>query len=255
MSSATHVVGIDLGTSNCAVAFARVAEGSEAVVTDFPIPQLQRPGQVAAQPLLPSALYIPAPNELAPGAATLPWGGSPALIVGEFARWQGSRVPGRLVSSAKSWLCHPGVDRTAPILPWGASPDVEKISPTRASSLLLAHIAAAWNTANPSAPLAQQEVVITVPASFDEVARALTVSAARQAGLEKFTLVEEPQAAFYDFTSRHRHDLTEALAGLRLILVVDVGGGTTDFTMISVALGADGTVLQRLAVGEHQMME
>jgi molecular chaperone DnaK (HSP70) len=252
--SATHVVGIDLGTSNCAVASAQIAAGADAAIIDFPIPQLQRSGQVRAQPLLPSCVYLPAQSELPAGATTLPWGDSPSLIVGEFARWQGTRVPGRMVASAKSWLCHPGVDRTAPILPWGAPADVSKISPTQASSLLLAHMAAAWNAAHPTAPLAAQEVVITVPASFDEVARALTVSAARQAGLEKFTLVEEPQAAFYDFTSRHRADLADALAGVRLVLVVDVGGGTTDFTLISVAVGDEGPVLKRIAVGEHLML-
>jgi molecular chaperone DnaK (HSP70) len=252
--SATHVVGIDLGTSNCAVAFARVAEAADAAIVDFPVPQLQRPGQVGAQPLLPSCLYVAGPHELAAGAAELPWGASPPLIVGEFARWQGARVPGRLVASAKSWLSHAGVDRTAAILPWGAPPDVEKISPLHASSLLLAHLRAAWDAAHPAAPLAGQEVVITVPASFDEVARALTVGAARQAGLEKFTLVEEPQAAFYDFTTRHRQDLAETLEGVRLVLVVDVGGGTTDFTLIAVAVGAEGPVLRRIAVGDHLML-
>ncbi len=254
-ASATHVVGIDLGTSNCAVAFARVAAGADATVTDFPIPQLQRPGQVSAQPLLPSALYLPAEHELPPGATALPWNPAPPPpIVGEFARWQGSRVPGRLVASSKSWLCHPGVDRTAPILPWGAPAEIQKLSPTTASSLLLAHLSSAWNHAHPSAPLSAQEVVITVPASFDEVARALTVTAARQAGLEKFTLVEEPSAAFYDFTSRHRNDLSDTLAGIRLVLVVDVGGGTTDFTLIAVGVGEDGPVLKRIAVGEHLML-
>jgi len=250
----SHVIGIDLGTSNCAVAFARVAEGADATITDFPVPQLQRPGQVATLPLLPSCLYVPGEHELAAGMAALPWSESPPLIVGEFARWQGARVPGRLVASAKSWLCHGGVDRTAAILPWGAPADVPKVSPMHASSLLLAHLAHAWDHAHPQARLAAQEVIITVPASFDEVARALTVTAARQAGFEKFTLVEEPQAAFYDFTSRHRHDLAEALAGIRLVLVVDVGGGTTDFTLISVALGDDGPVLKRIAVGEHLML-
>src|SRR5688500_9430558 len=122
-ASASHIVGIDLGTSNCAVAFARVGD-AEPTITDFPIPQLQRIGQVAAQPLLPSCLYVPGQHELAAGGTALPWDPSPALIVGEFARWQGSRVPGRLVSSAKSWLCHSGVDRTAPILPWGAPPEI-----------------------------------------------------------------------------------------------------------------------------------
>ncbi len=249
-----YVVGIDLGTSNCAVAFARVAEGADAAVVDFPVAQLQRPGQVAAQPLLPSCLYVPSEHEIAPGAAQLPWGESPALIVGEFARWQGARVPGRLVASAKSWLCHAGVDRTAPILPWGAPAEVTKVSPMHASGLLLSHMAKAWSAAHPDAPLSAQEVVITVPASFDEVARSLTVGAARQAGLEKFTLLEEPQAAFYDFTSRHRRDLAEALTGVRLVLVVDVGGGTTDFTLIAVALGDEGPVLKRIAVGEHLML-
>jgi molecular chaperone DnaK (HSP70) len=250
----SFVVGIDLGTSNCAVAFADTAAGAAASVSDFAIPQVQRPGQVGAQPLLPSCLYVAGEHELAAGAARLPWGDSPPLIAGEFARWQGARVPGRLVASAKSWLCHAGVDRTAAILPWGAPPEVKKISPMEASARLLSHLAQAWDAAHPAAPLAQQEVVITVPASFDEVARALTVSAARQAGLEKFTLVEEPQAAFYDFTSRHRTDLAEALAGVRLALVVDVGGGTTDFTLIAVGVGEEGPVLKRVAVGEHLLL-
>jgi molecular chaperone DnaK (HSP70) len=252
--TASHVVGIDLGTSNCAVAYARIAGSAEPSIVDFPVPQLQRPGQIAAQPLLPSCLYVPGEHELAAGATRLPWGGPPGVVVGEFARWQGAQVPGRLVASAKSWLCHPGVDRTAAILPWGAPAEVTKVSPMEASGLLLSHLASAWNAAHPDAPLADQEVVVTVPASFDEVARALTVSAARQAGLEKFRLLEEPQAAFYDFTSRHRHDLPDALAGVRLVLVIDVGGGTTDFTLISVALGEEGPVLKRIAVGEHLML-
>jgi molecular chaperone DnaK (HSP70) len=265
-SSAQFVVGIDLGTSNCAVAFAPVTS-ADATVSDFRIQQLTRPGQVEPLPLLPSALYLPTATEFSPAALQLPWpdpvaprvsppapSSSLAPLIGAFARQHGSRIPARLVSSAKSWLCHPGVDRTAPILPWGAPADVEKLSPTTASSLLLGHMAAAWNHAHPQARLAEQEVVITVPASFDEVARALTVTAARQAGLEKFTLVEEPQAAFYDFTSRHRADLSDALAGVRLVLVVDVGGGTTDFTFISVGLGEDGPVLKRIAVGEHLML-
>ncbi len=254
-SSASYVVGIDLGTSNCAIACAHLAAGAAATVSDFQIQQLQRPGQAGPQALLPSSLYLPTPTELAPGSTALPWDPAPPPpLVGEFARWQGSRVPGRLVASAKSWLCHPGVDRTAPILPWGAPLDVAKLSPTTASSLLLAHMAAAWDHAHPGAPLSAQEVVITVPASFDEVARALTVTAARQAGLEKFTLLEEPQAAFYDFTTRHRADLAEVLSGTRLVLVVDVGGGTTDFTLISVGVGEDGPVLKRIAVGEHLML-
>jgi len=256
--SATHVIGIDLGTSNCAVAFALLAEGTEAIVRDFPIPQLQRPGQVAPQPLLPSSLYTPAAQELPPGSSRLPWetdlAAEPAFIVGEFARWQGARVPGRLISSSKSWLCHPGVDRTAAILPWGAPADVPKLSPLDASARLLKYLAQAWDAAHPEAPLATQEIVLTVPASFDEVARALTVSAAQQAGFKTFTLVEEPQAAFYAFTAHQGAKLADALDGVRLVLVVDVGGGTTDFTLVQISLGEDGPVLKRIAVGDHVML-
>jgi molecular chaperone DnaK (HSP70) len=252
--SSSFIIGIDLGTTNCALAFANPADGADVPTVDFPIQQLQRPGEVAALPLLPSYLYVSGDHELPPGSTQLPWGESPRLIAGAFARWQGSRVPGRLIASAKSWLCHPGVDRSAPILPWGAPVDVIKISPVDASARLLAHIVSAWNDAHPDAPLAGQEVVITVPASFDEIARSLTVTAARQAGLEKFTLVEEPQAAFYDFTARHRDNLAGVLRDVRLVLVVDVGGGTTDFTLIQVGVGPDGPLLRRIAVGDHLML-
>jgi len=254
MPSPSYIIGIDLGTTNCAVAFVNPAQGVDSPVIDFPIPQLQRPGEVAAMPLLPSCLYVTGDHELPPGSTQLPWSQSPKLIAGAFARWQGARVPGRLVASAKSWLCHAGVDRSAPILPWGAPTGVVKVSPVAASALLLSHMAAAWNATHPDAPMAQQEVVITVPASFDEVARALTVNAARQAGLEKFTLVEEPQAAFYDFSAHHRHDLADVLKDVRLVLVVDVGGGTTDFTLIQTDVASDGPALRRIAVGDHLML-
>ncbi|HET9450983.1 MAG TPA: Hsp70 family protein [Aggregicoccus sp.] len=257
-----HIVGIDLGTTHCAVAAVDPSRGgASAPVEDFPVPQLVALGEVAARKLLPSCLYVPAGAELAPESLRLPWSAAgaegpaaAAPIVGEFARWQGARVPGRLVASAKSWLCHPGVDRAAPILPWGAPAEVAKLSPVEASALLLRHMAQAWDAAHPAAPLAQQEVVITVPASFDEAARALTVSAARRAGLERFTLLEEPQAAFYDFTARHRVDLASALERVRLVLVVDVGGGTTDFTLVHAGVSPEGPMLRRLAVGEHLML-
>jgi molecular chaperone DnaK (HSP70) len=250
----SYVIGIDLGTSNCAVAFADVSHGATASVHDLLVPQIQRVGQVGEQPLLPSALYIPGENELPAGATTLPWGDTPTRVVGEFARWQGARVPGRLVTSAKSWLCHAGVDRTANILPWGAPADVEKVSPIEASAEYLRHIARAWQRRFPNASIAEQSVVVTVPASFDEVARALTVDAARKAGLSKFTLLEEPQAAFYDFTARHRHNLASVLGNIRLVLVVDVGGGTTDLTLVQVPASEGGPQLQRIAVGEHLML-
>ncbi|MCY1021218.1 Hsp70 family protein [Pyxidicoccus sp. MSG2] len=250
-----RIVGIDLGTTHCAVASVDPSKGAGAPVEDFPIPQLVRQGEVAPRALLPSTVYVPAGQELAAESLKLPWGddGGP-WVVGELARWQGARVPGRLVSSAKSWLCHPGVDRSAPILPWGAPADVQKLSPVDASALLLTHMARAWDFAHPDEPLSKQEVVITVPASFDEAARALTVSAARKAGLEKFTLLEEPQAAFYDYTARHRTGLEQTLSNVRLVLVVDVGGGTTDFTLVHAGVSPEGPMLRRLAVGDHLML-
>lgn len=250
----SYIIGIDLGTTNCALAYAALTADPTPSVSDFAIPQLTRPGEVAAQSLLPSCLYVPGEHELPAGSTRLPWGQSPAFIAGEFARWQGARVPGRLVASAKSWLCHSGVDRTAPILPRGAPGEVAKISPVEASTHFLAHLAAAWNHAHPQAPLAEQEVVITVPASFDEAARALTAEAARRAGFQKFTLVEEPQAAFYDFISHHQRDLADLLKDARLILVVDVGGGTTDFTLIQAGVSPQGPILRRLAVSDHLML-
>jgi len=255
MSAARFIVGIDLGTSNCAVAFTEPAAGAAAKVVDFPVPQLARPGEVAARPLLPSFVYLPNDGEFPVGALRLPWA-EPPHVIGELARWQGSRVPGRVVSSAKSWLCHPGVDRQAPILPWGALPDVPRMSPVAAQAALLKHLASAWDAAHPDALLKDQEVALTVPASFDEAARALTLQAARDAGFElnKLNLLEEPQAAFYDFTARHRDTLAQALTGVRLVLVVDVGGGTTDFSLVKVAMLPEGPALQRLAVGDHLLL-
>jgi len=201
----------------------------------FPIEQLIAPGAVAARPLLPSVRYHPAEGELAPGDVQLPWsfadpGEVANAVLGELARERGTRVPGRLVASAKSWLSHAGVDRTAPILPWGAVEEIPKVSPVAASASYLACIKAAWNRRFPRQPLERQEVVLTVPASFDEAARTLTVEAARLAGLPQLRLLEEPQAACYDWLHRHRGEIATALGESRLLLVCDVGGGTTDLT-------------------------
>jgi molecular chaperone DnaK (HSP70) len=245
-----YTIGIDLGTTNCAIAY---SDPRTQLIKDFEVLQLVRPGELAARLLLPSFLYAPGP-ELPAELLRLPWDPKPPFVVGELARWQGARVPGRLISSAKSWLCHAGVDRSAPILPWGGSDEVAKISPVEASAMLLAHLGAAWSNAHPEAPLSEQQVAITVPASFDEVARALTVEAARRARIEKLTLLEEPQAAFYDFAGRHRSNLASALEGTRLVLVVDVGGGTTDFTLLQVGANAEGPTLTRIAVGDHLML-
>ena len=252
------LVGIDLGTVNTALAYVDLAaEGDPAdALRVMSIPQLVAPGEVGDRHLLPSSAYLPGEHELPPGARRLPWG-EPDVVVGELARTQGARVPGRLVASAKSWLSHPRVDRTAAILPWGAPEGVPRLSPVAASALYLAHLREAWGARFPGHPLPAQEIVLTVPASFDEVARELTLRAAREAGLEHVTLLEEPQAAFYDFVSHHRARLAEALAGRRLVLVCDVGGGTTDFTLIHAALDAGGgkaPALSRIAVGDHLLL-
>jgi molecular chaperone DnaK (HSP70) len=248
-----YVVGIDLGTSNTAVAYAP-ARG-RASLRVFEIEQLVAPGEVAPRPLLPSARYHPGNDELDPADLLLPWsaagpGGVPLGVVGELARELGGRVPGRLVASAKSWLCHSAVDRTAPILPWGAAEGVPRVSPLGASASYLAHVRGAWDHTFPGEPLQDQDVVLTVPASFDEAARALTRDAARLAGLPGVRLLEEPQAAFYGWLFRHRGGLDRALGGTRLILVCDVGGGTTDLTLIGVRDGR----ISRAAVGNHLML-
>jgi len=266
---ARYIVGIDLGTTHTVVGVCDTLRAHEAEagaqsaqtrprITVFQIPQLVAPGEVLARPLLPSFRYHPAPEELSESARNLgfaePSPELPVGLVGTLAQQLGGKTHGRLVSSAKSWLCHPGVDREAAILPWGASEDVPKISPVAASEAYLAHVRAAWNAAHPKHPLEHQDVVLTVPASFDEAARALTLRAARRAGLQELRLLEEPQAAFYDYLDRHRDTLSADLAGVHLALVVDVGGGTTDLTLIQVELRETGPRLTRIAVGEHLML-
>ncbi|MBS2025821.1 MAG: Hsp70 family protein, partial [Deltaproteobacteria bacterium] len=230
-----YAVGIDLGTSNTALAYADLgAPDPGLALRIFEVPQLVASGELGDRKLLPSHLYLAPEHELSAGALKLPWSDEavPQAAVGLFARAQGAKVPARHVASSKSWLCHPAVDRTAAILPWGAPPEVPRVSPVEAAARVLSHLRNAWDAAHPDAPLAEQELVITVPASFDEAARALTLEAAARAGLPHPVLLEEPQAAFYDWTRRHRANLTAPLANARLVLVVDVGGGTTDLTLI-----------------------
>lgn len=260
MDASTYLVGIDLGTTNTVLAFASAhsAPGAAEVET-FAVDQLVAPGEVAAAPLLPSVRYHPADGELAAGDLQLPWqAADPAgirnAVVGRLARVLGAQTPGRLVASAKSWLSHPGVDRTAPILPWGAPDEVPKISPLAASAGYLSYLRAAWNARFPAHPLQDQRIVLTIPASFDEGARALTLEAARLAGLPTLRLLEEPQAALYDWLYRHRAALHEELAGSRLVLVADVGGGTTDFSLVKVELVDGAPALTRIGVGNHLIL-
>ncbi|MFN3789348.1 Hsp70 family protein [Massilia sp.] len=253
-----YLVSIDLGTTNTVLAYALPGAGQVELLA---IEQLVAPGEVAGSPLLPSMRYHPAEGELAPGELQLPWlqqdpAGVDRVAVGRLARLLGAQTPGRLVASAKSWLSHAGVDRMAAILPWGAEDaDVAKVSPVAASASYLAHLRAAWNARFPEALLERQQIVLTVPASFDEGARALTLEAARMAGLPELRLLEEPQAALYDWLYRHRASLARDLAGARLVLVADVGGGTTDFSLVKVELEDGGQPkLTRIGVGNHLIL-
>ncbi len=258
--TARYTVGIDLGTSHTVVAYADLAasDADGDHIHLLPIDQLIAPGEVSAPALLPSVRYHPAAGELSTAELALPWHSAETAVLGRYARDLGSQVPARLVSSAKSWLSHPGVDRSAAILPWGAEGDIAKISPVAASASYLAHVHAAWNARFPDAPLAQQDLVLTVPASFDEGARALTLQAARDAGLTTLRLLEEPQAAFHDWLFCQRQQLAAQLHGAQQVLVCDVGGGTTDLTLIQVehdASAADDLPrLTRIGVGEHLML-
>ncbi|MEO7145858.1 MAG: Hsp70 family protein [Bryobacteraceae bacterium] len=249
------VIGIDLGTTNSALAYAPSAGDAqnEPAVTQFAIPQLVNPGEVRAEPLLPSSLYLHGPADFPKGSLALPWDADPKFVVGTLAAKRGVESAGRLVTSAKSWLSHGGVDRSAAILPPIAPEGVTKISPVEASRRYLEHLRAAWNSTMDGAPFDRQQVLVTVPASFDAVARDLTLKAAEEAGYRDVILLEEPQAAFYAWLQRHP-DWRERVHVGDLILVVDIGGGTTDFTLIAVG-ERDGTLdLERVAVGEHILL-
>ncbi|CAN5712415.1 Hsp70 family protein [soil metagenome] len=260
MARSRFLVGIDLGTTNCASAYVdtRGRERPPADIQAFPIPQLVAAGESAPRPMLPSFLYLPGGHELPEGATALPWKADADRIVGEFARIQGARVPARLVASAKSWLCHGGVDREAEILPWQSPTESRKVSPVEASADFLRHIRDAWNHQiardNPAAKLEDQEVILTVPASFDEAARELTVEAAKKAGLQQLTLLEEPQAAFYCWIVTHQERWQKQVQAGELILVCDIGGGTTDFSLITVVETPTGPGFRRVAVGDHLLL-
>jgi molecular chaperone DnaK (HSP70) len=254
VSRPRYLIGIDLGTTNSAVAFVDTGSARQRVQR-FDLPQLVAPGEVQARSQLPSFVYLPGEHDLGPAETALPWGDQERVVVGELARSQGARVPARVIASAKSWLCHGGVDRSAPILPWG-SEITDKLSPIDASARILAQIAAAWNHRHagaPAADFAAQEITVTVPASFDEAARELTLLAAQRAGYGPIVLLEEPQAAFYAWIDAHPPGQRKQLLqpGDR-VLVCDIGGGTTDFTLITV--GADGDSFERVAVGDHLLL-
>jgi hypothetical protein len=263
-----YLIGIDLGTTNSVVAYIdthidtpEVAHAGSPIRV-FPVPQLVGHGEVLTLPALPSFLYFPTEDELSAGAVSATWDEDPPMVTGALARDQGALVPSRQVSSAKSWLSYPGVDRRAKILPAQAEPQQPMISPVEASARYLMHLRDAWNGAmgkDAETRFEQQEIVLTVPASFDEEARELTVEAARRAGLEKLTLLEEPLSAFYAWidakTAANRTAGSgENLGDGQLILICDIGGGTTDFSLVRARVVNGEVQFERTAIGEHLLL-
>lgn len=260
MSEAVYVIGIDLGTTNSVVAYTDVqTEASDSPsVRIFHVPQLTGPGSIRELAVLPSFIFLPGPHDVPEGGLALPWDRDCAMAIGEFARDRGSEIPLRLIASAKSWLCHTGVDRTQAILPWEAPEGTPRLSPVEASAALLRHIRESWNHVmakdEERLRLENQEIFLTVPASFDPVARNLTAQAAEIAGLSGATLLEEPQAAFYSWLNSTQGKWRDQVRVGDRILVADVGGGTTDFSLIEVSEEDGNLVLERIAVGDHLLV-
>jgi molecular chaperone DnaK (HSP70) len=257
MANSRFSIGIDLGTTNCAMAFidSQKEDGTAEVLN---LPQIVQPGVYEDRKLLPSFLYLPQIGEFQNGAFKLPWGEEQPFVVGEFAKTHGALVPTHLVSSAKSWLCHTAVNRRDKILPWKGNDESNKVSPLEASTLYLKHLVNSWNAQfeaiDSDLKLEKQEVVLTVPASFDADARDFTMEAAKEAGFKKISLLEEPQAAFYSWLEANKDTWREQVQEGDVILVIDVGGGTSDFTLIAVESDQGNLFLNRLAVGEHILL-
>ncbi|AXB31675.1 Hsp70 family protein [Vibrio campbellii] len=246
-------VGIDLGTTHCVMSFVDTHD-EDTRVEVMPIPQLTAPGTVETRSQLGSFLYQPHEHEMNPQSRVLPWSSEPKALVGAIARNLGSKTPIRLVASAKSWLCHAGVNRRDAFLPAGSPEEVEKVSPLRATELYLEHLKDAWNHTNPNHNLADQDVTITVPASFDPAARDLTAEAARNVGFVHLTLLEEPQAALYNWIDNSNDKWRDEVEVGDIVLVVDIGGGTTDLSLVEVTEDNGNLTLNRIAVGEHILL-
>jgi molecular chaperone DnaK (HSP70) len=247
-----YIIGIDLGTTNTALAYAR-ADQEDLKLDLFSIPQLTNPGEIASEALLPSSLYVPFPGEFVEESLALSWDEKPSYITGRLAQKRGVENASRLVSSAKSWLSSQNADPMQPLLPVAAPEGIQKISAVEASRQYLLHLRNAWNQEHPDAALEQQTVLITVPASFDAAAREFTQRAAKLAGYPEVVIIEEPQAAFYSWIARNQNWRDRVAAG-DTILVIDIGGGTTDFTLISVVERDGELQLERIAVGEHILL-
>ncbi len=260
MSEAKYIIGIDLGTTHCVVAYAdsQVSENEAANINLLQIPQVASPGEIKEQSLLPSFLLLPGPHDVPEGGMALPWNENIDFAVGEYARNRGAEIPNRLVASAKSWLCHAGIDRTHAILPWDAPDDARRVSPVEATAHYLKHIRESWNYKmaqdDDTLRMENQQIFLTVPASFDAVARELTAQAAKDAGLKNLTLLEEPQAAFYAWLEAQKGRWRKQINVGESVLVCDVGGGTTDFSLIQVTEEDGELTLRRVAVGDHILL-
>jgi molecular chaperone DnaK (HSP70) len=261
MATPSYIIGIDLGTTNSVVSYttAEVAAGRQPAIDIFEIPQLVDAGVVENREMLPSFMLVPGQHEVSEQSMTLPWQDDAPFVVGEFARHRGAELPDRLIASSKSWLCHTMVDRSQPILPWKSDVDAgSKRSPVEASAAILQHIRDAWNHTmaadDEALRMEHQEILLTVPASFDAVARELTVQAAEMAGLSNITLLEEPQAAFYAWIASQDDQWRNQVAEGDLVLVCDVGGGTSDFSLIEITQEEGQLVLERIAVGDHLLV-
>jgi molecular chaperone DnaK (HSP70) len=257
--AAKYIVGIDLGTTNSALAYCdATSTEDESRIEVRMIPQLVNPGEVAERTLLPSFIYIPGEFDFPAGSIALPWETEPKLVIGELARKRGAESPSRLIASAKSWLSYAGVNRAAPILPWQAPDEVPKLSPLEVSSQFLRHLRTVWDSSeageHKELTLAEQDILITVPASFDEEARELTRRAAEQAGFPHITLLEEPLAAFYAWLEGQGDSWRRRINVGDLVLVCDIGGGTTDFSLIMVSEENGELTLKRVAVGDHILL-
>ncbi len=258
-SSARFSVGIDLGTTHCVLSYLDLEKAAEdptlePELTIMSIPQLTQPGLIEEKQQLPSFIYRAHESELNVADIALPWNEQPGVVVGSIARALGSKTPIRLVSSAKSWLCHSGVDRHSAFLPAGSPEEVEKISPLTATVEYLNHLRSAWEHQFPEYPMSEQEVTITIPASFDPAARELTAEAANNVGFNHLTLLEEPQAAVYNWIHACGESWREQVNVGDIILVVDVGGGTTDLSLVAVTEEDGNLTLNRVAVGDHILL-
>jgi hypothetical protein len=263
LTEPVYIIGIDLGTTNSVVAYTPVTvnpNGPESPdrIKILDIPQFVDTGAIEERPVLPSFIYVPSAHEASNGTFSLPWDPENAMIIGEYARERGAEVPQRMIASAKSWLCHTMIDRNKAMLPWGRPDEVPGFSPVEASALILGHIRHAWNFRmagdDPDLNMENQEIFLTVPASFDAVARELTVRAAEMAGLPHITLLEEPQAAFYAWIASSGDQWRKMVRKGDLVIVCDIGGGTADFSLIRVSEDNGGLALDRIAVGDHLLV-